>query len=207
MKVKVWFRLRVLAMSMIRSVLLLLALLFGMSVCLPQEAFAQTSPDSGDVQSQKQNSAAHPALRGFSEAGMGILFGTLAGGAALLTSLYVNQTDIRPAMISAGILYPAGIAAGAILGGYLTDSQSGYWEPFVGAFVGAAVADVTAYFLAEDWPILSAILVIALPVVTTLLAMETSHAFRSHEERAVPVFPAQAPMERVVMPISLSFGF
>lgn len=194
-------------MHRIKHIALLLALFLAIFAAIPAESYAQESPDTGDVQAEKKKSAAHPALRGFSEAGMGILFGTLAGGTAFITSLYVKKTDIRPALISGAILYPIGIASGAILGGYLTDSQSGYWEPFVGAFVGAGIADLTAYFLSEDWPIFSALLVLLLPVVTTVLAMEVSHARRSRDVRFPEVMNAQAPMERVVMPFSLSFGF
>ena len=200
------YRLRVSEMHRISHIALLLALFLAIFVVVPTESYAQESPDTGDVQAEKRKTA-HPALRGFAETGMGILFGTVAGGAAFITSLYVNKTDVRPAFISGAILYPIGIASGAILGGYLTDTQSSYWEPFVGAFVGAGIADLTAYFLADDWPIFSALLVLVLPVVTTVLAMEVSHARRSRDVRFPEVMNAQAPTERVVMPFSLSFGF
>lgn len=193
-------------MNRTKLVVTALALFLAIFWAVPRECFAQESPDTGDVQAQKQKTA-HPALRGFAEAGMGILFGTLAGGSGLITGLYLNRTDIRPTLIAAGVLYPVGIASGAILGGYLTDSRSSYWEPFVGAFVGAGIADLTAYFLADDWPVFSALLVLILPVVTTVLAMETSHAWRVREERGALGLPAQAPIERAVMPFSLSFGF
>lgn len=182
----------------------IMACLFCCAMCMlfhTTEACAQQSPDVGAV--TKNDDAAHPALRGFAEFGMGTLFGTLTGGTALITSLILKPTDIRPAFISSAILYPIGIASGAILGGYLTDSKSSYWEPFVGAFSGALIADITAYFLSEDAPVLSAILVIALPIVTTLIAMETSHAWRDRNQS----HPKGHKTEKVIMPLSFGFGF
>lgn len=166
-----------------------------------QSAFAQESPDVGSV--EKKDDAAHPALRGFAEFGMGALFGTLTGGTSLITGIILKPSDLRPALISSAILYPVGIGCGAILGGYLTDTKSGYWEPFVGAFAGALVADVTAYFLSEDYPIFSAVLVIAFPLITTLIAMETSHAWHDRDESRV----AGRKMDRAYMPFSIGFGF
>ncbi len=178
--------------SIIMSIFLCFAMLTGI------EAMAQESPDVGSVETKKD--AAHPALRGFAEFGMGTLFGTLTGGTGLITGLVLKPTDLRPALISAAILYPIGIGCGAILGGYLTDTKSSYWEPFVGAFSGALIADITAYYLSDDYPIFTAILVLILPLVTTVIAMETSHAWREHEERS-------RDMGRTVMPLSFGFAF
>lgn len=161
---------------------------------------------------QKYSTPASDALRGTAEAGFGILFGTLAGSIPLMTGLGIEIHDLfqyrnpfyRPfiqegTMIATAIAYPLGVASGVILGGYLTDSQSHYWEPFVGAFSGALIADVTAYFLQEDYPIFSALLVILLPVVTTVIAVETSHAFRKQEKKEA--------RERAFMPIQMQFSF
>lgn len=156
---------------------------------------------------EKVNPDAHYALRGFSEFGMGTLIGTAVGGTAFLTSLFLKPWDLRPAFISGAILYPAGIAAGAILGGYLTDSKSGYWEPFVGAFAGALIADLTAYFLSEDYPIMSAILVLVLPIVTTLVAMEYSHVRHAQDERRALHQAVTRRSREAVMPFSIGFGF
>ncbi len=73
------------------------------------------------------------------------------------------------------------MASGVILGGYVTQSYSNYWAPFVGAYAGALVADVTALFLSDDYPTLSAILVITLPVITSVVAAEVSHAHAKHD--------------------------
>lgn len=179
-----------------KSIILCIFLCFSLFTSI--EANAQDSPDVGST--AKSDDAAHPALRGFAEFGMGTLFGTLTGGTGLLTGLFVKPTDLRPAMISAAILYPIGIGCGAILGGYLTDTKSSYWEPFVGAFSGALIADITAYYLSKDYPILSAVLVLILPLVTTVIAMETSHAWHEHEER-------RNDLRRTVMPLSFGFAF
>ena len=180
----------------VKTIILSIFLCFAMFASI--EASAQESPDVGSV--EKKDNPAHPALRGFAEFGMGTLFGTLTGGTGLITGLVLKPTDLRPALISAAILYPIGIGCGAILGGYLTDTKSSYWEPFVGAFSGALVADVTAYFLSDDYPIFSALLVLILPLVTTLIAMETSHAWREREERS-------RDMRRTAMPLSFGFAF
>ncbi|MBS7381967.1 MAG: hypothetical protein KIG72_11970, partial [Bradymonadales bacterium] len=95
-------------------------------------------------------------------------------------------------------VYPAGVAAGAILGGYLTDSKSHYWEPFVGAYAGALIADLTAYFLQKDYPVFSALLVIILPIITTTIAIETSHERRKSADKS---------SNRAYMPLSLQFTF
>ncbi|MBQ9818432.1 MAG: hypothetical protein IJM59_13345 [Proteobacteria bacterium] len=187
----------------LRFILLLTLAFAAFFVCPGNAAWAQESPDVG-APASKSKSSVSPALRGFSEFGMGVLFGTLSGGSALITGILVNPMDIRPALISAAILYPAGIGCGAILGGYLTDTKSSYWEPFVGAFSGALIADVTAYFLAEDYPIFSAILVIALPLVTTLIAMETSHAWRDREDKHRDGYKSSS---QAIMPLSFGFGF
>ncbi|MBO4349712.1 MAG: hypothetical protein J6A01_02045 [Proteobacteria bacterium] len=184
------------------TVKLLYLIVLMLGLCLAgiypaSQAYAQESPDV--VQNQKKNDTAHPALRMFSEFGMGTLFGTAVGGTALLTSLLVKPTDLRPAIISAAILYPAGIASGAILGGWLTDTKSGYWEPFVGAYAGALIADLTAYFLADDYPICSAILVLVTPIITTLVAMETSHYWKKDKK--------SDKTSQTVMPLMVSFGF
>ena len=154
---------------------------------------------------------ASAATRISGEAGMGILFGAVAGGVGLVTPLIVGLSSGPPtdryvgtALITGGILYPIGIASGAILGGYLTDTKCGYWEPFVGAFAGAAIADVTAFFLAEDYPTFSAILVIALPIITTMVAMETSH-YWGHTGRSDRNDAQQAP--RAFMPLSFGMQF
>ncbi len=183
----------------IRSLFLAIGILIAFNE-MSENAYAQESPDVGSV--EKKDDAAHPALRGFAELGMGALFGTISGGTALITSLVLKPTDIRPALISSAILYPIGIGCGAILGGYLTDTKSGYWEPFVGAFTGALVADVTAYFLSEDYPIFSGILVIVLPLVTTLIAMETSHAWHDREDSH-----KRESLDKAVMPLSFGFAF
>ena len=161
------------------------------------QAYAQESPDV--VQNQKKKDTAHPALRMFSEFGMGTLIGTAVGGTALLAGVLAKPTDLRPALISAAILYPAGIASGAILGGWLTDTRAGYWQPFVGAYAGALVADLTAYFLSDDYPIFCAILVLVTPIVTTLVAMETSHYWKNAER--------SDKTSQTVMPLMVSFGF
>ncbi len=158
---------------------------------------AQESPDV--AQNQKKGNTAHPALRMFSEFGMGTLFGTAVGGAALLTGIFAKPTDLRPALISSAILYPAGIASGAILGGWLTDTKAGYWQPFVGAYAGALVADLTAYFLSDDYPVFCAILVLVTPIVTTLVVMEASHYWKNVKK------PDKT--SQTVMPLMVSFGF
>lgn len=185
---------------MITRILYFIAIVLGLcfaGIYTAPDAYAQESPDV--IQTQKKKETAHPALRMFSEFGMGTLFGTAVGGTALLTSLLVNPKDLRPAIISAAILYPAGIASGAILGGWLTDTKSGYWQPFVGAYAGALIADLTAYFLADDYPICSAILVLVTPIVTTLVAMETSHYWKNDKK--------SDKTSQNVMPLMVSFGF
>lgn len=162
---------------------LLVAVLPGLAT--PQTAFA-TPPEI------TSGSHVNAGLRGFAEAGMGTVFGAVAGGGALFTGLLVSakrhKTDLTGTFAAAAILYPAGVASGAILGGYLGGSRSGYWEPFVGAFTGAAIADITAYFLSEDYPVLCAVLVIVLPIVTTTIAMETSHAWHK-PRKTTPATP------------------
>ena len=157
-----------------------------MGCMAPDSAFSQ-DVDVGNP--QKKSSEAHPALRGFAEVGMGALFGTIAGGTSFVTGVYLaakhRSTDLTATFVTSAVLYPLGVASGAILGGYLTDSRSGYWQPFVGAFSGALIADVTAYFLADDYPVLSALLVVLLPIITTTIAMETSHAWKKRSDRLV----------------------
>ena len=50
--------------------------------------YAQESPDV--VQNQKKDNTAHPALRMFSEFGMGTVMGTAVGGTALLAGLFAD---------------------------------------------------------------------------------------------------------------------
>lgn len=177
---------------------------FVCGLMTPSHAVAQVPPD---VTTEKINPDAHPALRGFSEFAMGALIGTATGGTAFITSLYLKPWDLRPAFISGAILYPIGIASGAILGGYLTDSKSGYWEPFVGAFAGALIADVTAYFLSDDYPVMSAILVLVLPIVTTLVAMECSHARHARNEKRALHQAVTRRSRDAFVPFSIGFGF
>lgn len=160
------------------------------------------------------------ARRLSAEAGFGILFGTIAGSVPLITGLGISYTDFqknpffpkeRPylmesTLIASAILYPAGVACGNILGGYMTDSRSGYWEPFVGAYVGAVIADVTAYFLQEDAPIFSAILVLLLPVITSTIAMETAHSIKKHGERS-RYLDQKRSANRAFMPFSFKVSF
>lgn len=183
---------------------LLVVLVFSLltlGLIAPKEAVAQTSPDVASI-SNKKDEAAHPALRIFSEFGMGTLFGTLAGGTSLVTQLIFRPDDIKTAFITSAILYPTGIACGTILGGYLTDSKSGYWEPFVGAFSGALIADITAYFLMEDYPVVSALLVLLTPIITSIVAMETSHYWKEAKKPS-----RSGSTSQTVVPLSLSFAF
>lgn len=182
----------------------IITMICACGLMMPKQAYAQVPPD---VTMEKLNPDAHPALRGFAEFGMGTLIGTAAGGTAFLTSLFLKPWDLRPALISGAILYPLGIASGAILGGYLTDSKSGYWEPFVGAFTGAIIADITAYFLSEDYPIMSAVLVLVLPIVTTLVAMEYSHERHAQNERRALHDAVTLRSRTAIMPFSFGFGF
>ena len=122
---------------------------------------------------------AHPVLRGFAEFGMGAVTGTVVSGTTLITGLLLNPGNWYPTLITSAILYPGSIESGAILGGLLTDSKSGYWQPFFGAYAGALIADITAYFLVDDYPIFSALLVLITPIVTTVVAMETSHYWKN----------------------------
>lgn len=150
-----------------------LCLLFAMT----RPAHAQVDPVIVEVKRHE----AHPALRGFSELALGTLFGTAAAGIPIITGVFVNPFKLRGPLIAAALLYPAGVASGVVLGGHVTQSYSNYWAPFVGAYAGAVVADLTAYFLAEDYPYLSAALVLALPVITSVVAAEVSHARRKHD--------------------------
>ncbi len=143
---------------------------------------------------------AHWAARGAAEIGMGTLFGAAAGGSVFITGLFLNPNNYIPTIAISGIVYPAAVASGAILGGYLTDSRSTYWEPFVGAYAGAIVADITSYFLVDDYPVFSALFVLILPIVTTTVVMEASHARRSHSDKRRTTATA-------VMPLSYSFSF
>ena len=144
--------------------------------------------------------SAHWALRGFAEIGMGALFGAAVGGGALVSGVLIDRRSIKTTLIVSAALYPAGVAGGAILGGYLTDSKSTYWEPFVGAYAGALVADLTAYYLANDYPTLSAVLVITLPILSTLMVMEFSHLREKHGKKG-------KQSEFVIMPLSYGFSF
>ncbi len=164
-----------------------------------------------EITRQKISSPASDPQRISAQAGFGTLFGAVAASIPLATGVGIQIHDIvtyrnpahRPyvmegSLIAAALLYPAGVASGVILGGYLTDSQSHYWEPFVGAYIGAALADMTAYFLQEDWPILSAVLVIVLPVVTATIAAEASHERRKSAENS---------KKRAFMPLNIHFSF
>lgn len=144
---------------------------------MPRLSYAQDDPIMIEV---KRNEA-HPVLRGFSEIALGTVFGTVAAGIPIITGVFVNPRKFEGPLIAAAILYPAGVASGVILGGHVTQSYSNYWAPFVGAYAGAVVADVTALFISDDYPIFSAILVITLPVVTSVIASEVSHANRKHD--------------------------
>ena len=149
----------------------------------------------------KDKDPAHWAARGAAEIGMGTLFGAVAGGTVFLTGVLINKhrfavspSNIKTTLVMSGIVYPAAIASGAILGGYLTDSRSTYWEPFVGAFAGALVADVTAYYLVDDYPIFTALLVLILPIVTTTVVMEASHARHKHDRSNNSLATAYTPL-------------
>lgn len=182
-------------------------------------SFITLSPTHGHAQDripaevtrQKFSTPASDPLRVTSVVGFGTLFGTIAGSIPLLSGMGIQVHDIvkyrdpnrhpfliEGTLIASALVYPAGVAAGAILGGYLTDSQSGYWEPFVGAYAGALIADITAYFLQEDYPIFSAVLVILLPIITTTIAAETSHHWRKTSQKSD---------DRAFMPLNLQFSF
>ena len=170
-------------------------------MALPSQSYAQDSipPESGR---QKRSDPASAPLRMTAEVGLGTLFGTIAGSIPLMSGMGIQIHDLvkyrdpnrRPfivegTLIATAIVYPAGVAAGAILGGYLTDSKSHYWEPFV---------DLTAYFLQKDYPVFSALLVIILPIITTTIAIETSHERRKSADKS---------SNRAYMPLSLQFTF
>lgn len=192
------------------------AALFIASVCALTTCATQACAQNPDwiypeITRQKISSVASDPLRITAQAGFATLFGTIAGSIPLATGVGIQIHDVltyrtanyRPfvmegSLIAAAILYPAGVASGVILGGYLTDSRSHYWEPFVGAYIGALLADMTACFLQEDWPIFSAILVIVLPIVTSTVAAEASHERRRS---------AKSTNERVIMPLNLKFSF
>ena len=181
---------------------LISAVMLCIGFCLvPLHAWAQDNPDYSTTTEVKKDNTAHWAFRGFAEIGMGTLFGTVAGGTSLITGVLVNPQNLKPTLIASAILYPAGVASGAILGGYLTDSKSTYWEPFVGAYAGALVADITAYFLSDEYPTLSAVLVIVMPILSTLMVMECSHA------REKPKASKEHTIEPATAAMPLSFGF
>ena len=123
----------------IRTFMAMLIALAGF--CLfPVCGWAQDNPDYAvTTEDINKDAPAHWGLRGFAEIGMGTLFGTVAGGTALVTGVLVSPENIKTTLIVSAFLYPAGVASGAILGGYLTDSKSTYWEPFVGAYAGALI--------------------------------------------------------------------
>jgi hypothetical protein len=148
----------------------------------------------------KDKEPAHWAARGAAEIGLGAVLGAAGGGSIFITGLLLNPNNYKTTLVISGIVYPAAVASGAILGGYITDSRSTYWEPFVGAYAGAIVADITSYFLSDDYPVFTALLVLILPIVTTTVAMEASHARRSHSSKR----PAAAT---TYMPLSYSFSF
>ena len=170
----------------IHRCLLGLVMLLGL-VCLPGMAAAR-------------DKSSHWAVRGVAEVGMGTLFGAAVGGGALVTGAFIDPKSLKTTMAVSAALYPAAVASGAILGGHLTKSKSNYWAPFVGAYAGAAVADVTAYFLSDEYPTLSAVLVIVLPIVSTVVAMECSHYFDKSPGKGKKT-------ETVVMPLSYGFAF
>ena len=154
-----------------------------------------------DTAGAKSDKPAHWAARGAAEIGMGALCGAAIGGGVFLTGILVDPTNprsIKATLAVSGIVYPAAVASGAILGGYLTDSRSSYWEPFVGAYAGALIADLTAYFLSDDYPVFTALLVMVLPIITTTIAMESSHARRSHSDKRVTTS---------YMPLTYGFSF
>ena len=188
----------------------LFASFFALSMALPSQSYAQDSipPEIGR---QKRSDPASAPLRMTAEVGLGTLFETIAGSIPLMSGMGIQIHDLvkyrdpnrRPfivegTLIATAIVYPAGVAAGAILGGYLTDSKSHYWEPFVGAYAGALIADLTAYFLQKDYPVFSALLVIILPIITTTIAIETSHERRKSADKS---------SNRAYMPLSLQFTF
>jgi len=146
----------------------------------PAEAQAEPTITSGVT-----DDPAHPCLRGFAEIGFGTLFGTIAGGVPFISTLFAKH-DVPLALGLGAALYPAGVASGMIMGGYLTDSYSNYWAPFVGAYAGAIFADVTAYFIAEDYPNFAALFVLIFPIVTATIATEVSHT-RNKREAYYPV--------------------
>ena len=175
-----------------------LVILAGLFFC-PFTAYAQDNPDYVKSPVSEDNSA-HWALRGFSEIGMGLLFGTAAGGGALITGALIDPGNIEYTLLASALIYPAGVASGAILGGYLTDSKSTYWEPFVGAYAGALIADITAYYISDDYPFLSSALVMLLPIFTTLMVMECSHAREKAKDN-------RSKYGTTVMPLSFGMSF
>lgn len=156
--------------------LLLAAILSAFAfLAVPDQAQAEPTITSGIVEDPSNS-----YLRGFSEIGFGALFGTIAGGVPFITTLFAKH-DVPLALGLGAALYPAGVASGMIMGGYLTDSYSNYWAPFVGAYAGALVADVTAYFLADEYPTFSAIFVLVFPIITATIATEVSHTNNKRE--------------------------
>ena len=153
-----------------------LLLLFAIQTA-PKSVYAQDDP----IMIEVRRDEAHPVLRGFSELAFGTVLGTAVAGVPIISGVFFNPFKLEGPLIAAAFLNPAGVASGVILGGYLTQSYSNYWAPFVGAYAGAIVADITAFFLSDDYPIMSAILVIALPIVTSVIAAEASHAHEKHD--------------------------
>lgn len=176
-----------------------LCLVLGLFFVTTPMLTAQVPPDTIEVIKVKK--PVHAALRVTSEVGFATLFGTLAASPALISGVAIEPWNLKPYMISAAILYPAGVACGSILGGYITDSKSNYWAPFVGAYVGAAFADVTAYFLSNDYPVFSALLVLILPIVTSTIASEYSHYVNNRGKAASNSLNSRR------MPISFGFSF
>ena len=81
-------------------------ILTGLFLC-PFTAYAQDNPDYVTPAVNEDNSA-HWALRGFSEIGMGLLFGTAAGGGALITGALIDPKNIKYTLLASAIIYPRG---------------------------------------------------------------------------------------------------
>ncbi|MFA5623976.1 MAG: hypothetical protein WC966_02815 [Bradymonadales bacterium] len=164
----------------------------------PQE---QPPPIEEDDPYAGERTRRHAALRVFSEFSFGAIFGAVALGTPIITNLVVSPPESlakMPGFWVALATYPAAVGGGTLLGGWLAGGQSSAWQPFVGAYSAAVVADIIAYFTIEYVPEFAAALIIALPIIGAITAYEISDHLEMKSRKS---------QKRVFVPIVYQFSF
>ena len=189
----------------ILPILLSIVILACGLIAFPDKARAQeTDPEIDVIYNDGGWERRHVALRIFSEFSFSAIFGALVGGAPVVIGAATHPytfTGFPELWISAAI-YPAAVASGTILGGWMSGGSGGYWEPFVGAYVGGIVADTIAFFAMDKVPTLSAIFCIAFPIIASIAAYEISDYLKQTDNHSTV-----DAKSKIFMPFSYSFAF